>query len=215
MKKHFELEIAKLKGFLSKRIEAHPRFFPKPFEGNHVMSYLLQPPRPRAKAEDKLWVEMGFAVRTGVTVHVAANADGAGVTVTVTMSDVHYTSPELTKKTEVNYTRSKLQALNPSAAEALEVAIFGSLLLPGDPLASAFEAEGILSDVYERLPAVVNKMTTVAISALPAVTPVVLDDKQPFPVIGAVILSWGQAAAVHTHGTVEVHEVVHPAPAHP
>jgi hypothetical protein len=188
---HLIEEVAKLKDFQSTRLEAHPTILPKPFLGAHLMIYTLKPPTGRLNPLDRLMVSLELTVKTGVTVQVVNDVDA--VKVYVGMNDVRYTAPLLPAKTEVSITRSTLKELDPDAASAYDEVIFATILTPGDPLAPVFELNGVETDTYAApTPPFDRSPTVLDVTALPENTPVVLDDTQPFPIIGRITLTWNR-----------------------
>jgi hypothetical protein len=186
---HLLEEVAKVKGFASLRLEAHPVIFPKPFRGVHLMSFSLRAPQNAVAVVQELSVSVNFVTRTGVVIEVAVNGTD-GVTVFISMNEVQYKPPTLPQKSQESITISKLKELNPSAGSIYEDVIFASILTPGNPLAPLIEVEGILTDTYAAPLPPGHASTTFLLSSIPNPTPVLVDDNQPFPIVGTISLKW-------------------------
>lgn len=188
LRNHLLEEVNKLKIGLSTRLEAHPVIMKKPFVGNHEMSFVVRPPTPRHNSLDRLMVDFHFTVRTGVTVQAADAGDS--VVVYVTMNDANYKPPALPDKHTIAIKRSELKKMNPDAGTAYDVAIFASILTPGNTLAPIFELQGIETDRYDDPQPVLGATTSEDVRLLKGDTPVTVNDDQPFPIAGSLSLTW-------------------------
>jgi hypothetical protein len=196
---HLLKEAAKVETFIpsSFRIEAHPRIFPIPFAGVHLLHYVVRPPSPRRLPKDALLASYHFTVRTGCAVQVYAfGTDAVGVI--VVLNDAPYTSPvALPPRHDWSISESDLEKLNPDAASAYHDVIFASLLnpqlVPGS--ATAILSRGILTDQYDAPSAsssqdFLNVVTNAPIDTLGPNMGVSQDDSQPFPVYGWLNVGW-------------------------
>jgi hypothetical protein len=186
---HLLAEVAKVLGFASTKVEAHPAILPKPFDGTFLVSYTIRPPHPRVHAQDVLFVKYNLIVRTGVVVQLVHSGDA--VTVYIAMNSNQYVAPKLPTKHNVNITLGELKQLNPTAGDVYEGVIFGSLLV--NPLfAPIVLSTGIETDTYDKPLATSphEKVTRVPVTSLAGNTPMPIDDNQPFPIYGTIALEW-------------------------
>ncbi len=192
MKAHLLNEVGKVQTFRSTSLEAHPHIKPKPFQGVHLMSFVVRPPSKRGKATDRLFATYKFTVRTGVAVQLVNSTDA--VTVYVVMNDAQYKAPALPPKHSVNISRSDLKKLNSDAGKDYDEMIIAAVLLPGNPIAGILDSLGITTDRYDPLVPILGNATTMNVASLAGNTPgVVTNNVQPFPISGFIRLKWDRS----------------------
>ena len=180
----------------SVRAEAHPAIMPKAFTGTYLMIYTVRAPSARTSPLDQLMVSFHFTVRTGVVVQVANSGDA--VTVAIAMNGNTNKRAPLPTRHDWTVTRQELKAADSRAGDLYlgkEIERGGLSLGIG----AALLARGVLSDRYDApVPrsAHDHEMTRVPVKSLSGNTPFSVDDGQPFPIYGTLILSWQRGAAV-------------------
>jgi hypothetical protein len=196
--RHLVNEAGKVESFQSTQVDAHPRIMPSPFAGPQLLTYTVRPPSPRQSPQDTLMVAFGFTIRSGVAVEVAQEFvnEPDSVLVAIIFNDNTYKPPPLPHKNDWTIKLDELERLNPDAGSIYRTVIFASILNPINPLAAPFLARGILTDRYDP-PKISRPLDSnsnrLAVSELPANTPVNIDDSQPFPVYGSLRLYWKRA----------------------
>jgi hypothetical protein len=181
----------------STRIEAHPRFFVKPFMGVQIMQYIVRPPIPRPSRTAKLHVAYHFTVRRGVSVYVNPMSDSPvrglldGVSVTVAMNEDEYPRSRLPEKHDWVISESEL-----NKEDALRIVQYITLGLVGfaqSAWLSYVLSRGALTDRYvvplAQSPLDAQNVVDARVDNLHG-TPVSVDQDQPFPVYGWLDIWW-------------------------
>jgi hypothetical protein len=203
---------AALAGDCSLKVEAHPRFMPKPFSGLHLINFTVRPPSQRHRPTDRLIVSFHFTVRHGVVVQVI-NAGSDAVGVVIAMNDLSFTAPPLPPRQDWNISIDELTQLNPEAGSIYNDVILGAAAAAvtglTNPAAPALLSTGILTDLYDAPQArsphdSENVVLGLAADALAQNMGVSEDNNQPFPIYGWVNVGWLRdlTGVVTTHPTV-------------
>jgi hypothetical protein len=171
---------------LSTRVEAHPQIMPKPFWGTQTLSFTVRPPTGRRAPTDQLQIAFHFTVRDGEIIQLL-NGGNDSVKVLVVMNDSKYKAPPLPKKNSVTITRDDLAKLNGDAGDVYLGAEILSLL---NPLGEIFLQRGILTDSYDKPQPVLGTTTITNVNSLPGLTPVTVNNDQPYPLAGSLSLTW-------------------------
>jgi hypothetical protein len=193
---HLKTEVLKIISFppTSKKVEAHPKIFPKPFSGQPKMIYFIRPASARRSPSDILYVRYNLTARTGVRVsmnYVSSNRVG----VTVLMNEAAYTAPPLPEKMDWNVDFSEFEQLDKEAYGVYRDIILSAAILGTNinPLSSPFLLSGIATDLYKPIKApetrVVGQWVSASTLRGQAVN-VIVDDGQPFPIYGTIEVKW-------------------------
>jgi hypothetical protein len=195
---HLVKELARVIWGQSSRVEAHPKIKERPYRGRHELHLLVEPPPAPAPSGHDLVVSYQFTVRHGCNVRISAQS-GDHVDVVVDLGQMRSSAP-LPKRSERTYQPDQLDKLSSGAGLDIDVAklagyIAGALVGVGALYVYFVLRRGILTDEYAPLPAVDIHDTSHAVTNVPAqsITPgagIVVDDEQPWPVIGWLEASW-------------------------
>jgi hypothetical protein len=191
---HLVNEVYKAETDRSFRVEAHPQIY-KPYSNLYLINYTLRPPTQRRSPNDRLIVNFHFTVRHGITVQVR-KADSDSVGVVITMNPANYHVPPLPEKQDWDIPAdwldqysggllSKIQIVTyAAAATGLDpYALLASVALNRDWLADRYQAP-VASSVHD------SEITRIAVNDLSGNTPFSVDDSQPFPIYGQMLLQW-------------------------
>ncbi len=164
----------------SASVEAHPKIKTYPFQGVHLVHFVIRPPAldhgasptsfhgpaglasclgPIAVDPYYLSISFHFTVRSGCAVQVTSTAADT-IDVFVALNNVDYTPPPLPARQEVVLNRDDLKKLNSDAASYyLDVEILNAAiqaLALGNPVSAIYsvfmEEKGITTDVYDAPP---------------------------------------------------------------
>ena len=195
---HLVKELARVVWGQSSRVEAHPKIKERPYRGRHRLHLLVEPPPAPVPFDHDLVVSYQFTVRSGCNVRIAAQA-GDHVDVVVDLGQMK-SSPPLTKRRERTYQPDQLDKLSAGVGLDITLAklagyIAGALVGVGALYVYFILRRGIVTDEYAPLPAVNIRDTSHAVMNAPVqnVSPgagIVVDDEQPWPVIGWLEASW-------------------------
>ncbi len=187
LRKHLEKEIAKAVSiFGSTRVEAHPHIRPKPFGGVHLLSFTANPATPRKSPNDKLMVAFHFTTRPGVAVQVFPNGSDS-VNVMMSLNEASYVPPKLPNRHDwdIPFSTIKQFAGLPGWVEYV-----GTVL---NPIGSAWIHRDWRTDRYDApraFSAHDAQITRIAVADLRGDTPSSVDESQPFPVYGRMLVYW-------------------------
>jgi hypothetical protein len=181
----------------SLRVEAHPKIKERPYRGRHELRMLVQPP-PEPAADHDLVVSYQFTVRSGVDVRISAQSADQ-VDVVVDLGPMR-TAPPLPPRSDRVYQPDQLDKL--SSGVGLEITLFklageiaGQITGVTAPFVYLVLRRGILTDEYAPLPAVdiddaSHAVTDVLAQNITAGGGILVDDTQPWPVMGWLEASW-------------------------
>ena len=174
----------------SLKLEAHPKIKQNPFLGPIGFFIIVRAPQTGLTAANgRLVVSFQFTVRTGCLVTIK-EIDDSSVTVVVVMNSAGYTPPALPVRTAQNIGLGQIDSYLGTEFDVLGG--LGLLLnIVKDPVGAAVIARGVETDLYAALPdvdftaagspgAVINADA----SAIPSGQGVLVDDTQPYPVVG-------------------------------
>jgi hypothetical protein len=200
---HLVKELARVVWGLSSRVEAHPKIKEQPYRGRHQLHLLVEPPPAPARSGHELVVSYQFTVRSGCNVTISAQS-GDHVDVVVDLGPMRG-SPPLPQRSERTYQPDQLDKLSSGVGLDIDLAklagaIAGALVGVGWLYVYYVLRKGILTDEYAPLPAVDIHDSSHAATNVPAqnITSgagIVVDDEQPWPVIGWLETSWVPAPA--------------------
>jgi hypothetical protein len=194
---HLNNEVDKLHGVIpsSTTIEAHPKIASKPFSGVHFFHLSIRPP-PAAGgviggsiALSQVQVSFQFTCRTGVGVQVVGADDH--VDLLISLNSVGYQAPPLPPRQTDTWNKDRLNSIDGGAANLLSFEQIASLF-EGSPVsavvAEAALAHGIETDKYD-VPDVdvmdrSHAVPFVSTNQIPAGQGIVINDNQPYPVVG-------------------------------
>jgi hypothetical protein len=171
-------------------MEARPKIISPPFSGLHIMSFLVRPPTPRSSPDDKLLLSFHFTVRTGVAIEVTTGPNPDEVQVIVSMNDVNYKPAAAPPRQTVTVHLSDLPSEAQNVLNAAGIT---------NPIVGPVIAKGILTDRYDLLPTQgihdsENVVTDFVVGpgAIPGsvASSASVDDNQPYPIYGWLILQW-------------------------
>ena len=187
----------------SLRVEAHPKIKERPYRGRRQLHLHVQPPPPPPPAVDHdLVLSYQFTVRSGCMVTISAqSADQVDVVADLgPMSS----APPLTQRSERTYQPDQLDKLSTGVGLEITMAKLAAEIVAqgvgiGAAIAQLILDRGILTDEYAPLPAVDINDTSHAVTDVLAqnITPgagILVDDAQPWPVMGWLEASWVPAS---------------------
>jgi hypothetical protein len=185
IRQHLINEVEKVETFRSLRVEAHPKIS-KPFSGIHLFGYTLRPPSPRVHPDDRLMVNFHFTVRHGVVVQVyKAGPDAVGVL--ISMNADSYRMASLPRKNDWDIPLSFINRYTDLVSDVLLADAIGhplaAILLSRDWLTDRYDAPEA-SSVHD------SEITRIVVDDLRGNTPFSVDDGQPFPIYGEILLEW-------------------------
>jgi hypothetical protein len=187
---------------------------PKPFQGVHLLDFIVRAPAPGGALPQVLHATYHFTVRHGVTVAVVPN-DAESVHVFVAMNSVQYQPPDPPTAHDKNVPLTQLleSAGENPLSDFLEAGTLCTILGVLNPAAYAkcfyvivmLTARGVETNYRDNpVPGSTldsqNVVKNVEIDRLPGNAPQSIDDSQPFPVYGYLTLQWGPPAAVTNPG---------------
>lgn len=194
---HMKSEVEKVEiVVLSSQLEARPKFTPKPFSGNHLITFTVKPPTPPESPLDRLMVSFHFTVRHGVTVQVTG--DSGSVLVAIQMNEAAYIPASLPTKHDISISLAEIRNSDATANTDIKWADFLNALF--DLYALTIEnLGGVATDSYEPPQASSvhdSEITKVWASDLPVNTPFSIDDNQPYPIYGFLNVEWEKPQVV-------------------
>jgi hypothetical protein len=198
---HLVNELERVVEGRSLRVEAHPKIKERPYRGSHQLHLRVQPPPTPAPFSHDLVISYQFTVRSGCNVRISAQS-ADHVDVVVDLGSMR-SSPPLPQRNERTYQPDQLDKLSSGVgldihlaelAGALAEALLGLVGIDTLFVASVL-SRGVLTDEYAPLPAVNIRDSSHAVTNVLAqnITPgagIVVDDEQPWPVIGWLEASW-------------------------
>ena len=210
---HLKSEVIKVEAFASSALEAHPKIKSKPFEGVHLLHFVVRPPRPLAHVDQDLTLSISFQFTVRSSCAVQVSSDGAAVDVFVALNATSYQPPPLPPKQKVRWTLEQLQAMTGGdvVGAAEEAKWDWRFVLPhlivdlglGLLRAASIIQEGILTSQYDVAQLLGTRLldrSRAMIGASPTTIPpnkgIVRNDNQPFPVHGWLEAKWVRAGGV-------------------
>jgi hypothetical protein len=198
MLSHLIKEVARVVWGMSARVEAHPKIKERPYHGRHQLHLLVEPPPAPSPAGHDLVVSYQFTVRGGCNVQISGQS-GDHVDVVVNLGPMRSSFP-LPQRTERTYQPDQLDKLSSGAGLDIDMVklaayIAGGLVGVGALYVYLILRRGILTDEYAPLPAVdihdsSHAVTNVRVQDITPGAGIVVDDEQPWPVIGWLEASW-------------------------
>jgi len=192
---HLNNEVNKLTGIIptSLAIEAHPKIASKPFSGVHLFRLTIRPPSAGGGIghvfPSQVQVSFQFTHRTGVGVQVVGADDH--VDLLISLNSVGYQAPALPARQTDTWTKDRLNAIDGGAANLLSFEQIASLFNV-NPVSTVIAehalAHGIETDKYD-VPDVnvmdrSHAVPFVSTNQIPAGQGIVINDNQPYPVVG-------------------------------
>jgi hypothetical protein len=210
---HFAKEFAKVSAPiipLSWQVEAHPKIKNFPFLGSHILHIKVRPPPlesggtggrpPPGGLHPHLAVSFQFTVRSGCDVKVTSSSSDT-VDVVISLNDAHYLPPKLPHRRSKNWSRAQFDKLaKGTGLELLALESGGAALFAPFPIDAARAVtileRGIKSDLYDFLPGIDFNVDAqhAVIRTWPSEVPpgagIVLNNDQPFPIVGWLEAQW-------------------------
>ena len=195
--KHLNNEVDKLHGLVpdSWTLEAHPKIASKPFTGVHLFRLSVHPPASGAGGivggivAAQVQVSFQFTCRSGVGVEVVGQGDHVDVLVALNSAGYH-PAPLPPRQTDT-WTKDRLNAVDSGSSDLITFEQIVSVF-EGSPVSAAAAehalAHGVETDTYA-VPDVdalsrSHAVPFVSTDQIPADQGIVVDDGQPYPVIG-------------------------------
>jgi hypothetical protein len=181
----------------STRVEANPRVFRMPFEGNKYMSYVVRPRTHRTDSTDKLVVSFALSVRPGVRVWLFDEDSDDAIRVLVYMDGDKYVPAPLPRSHNWDFSINDLNRIEKNLGTWIKVGLAGlqiSQVFTPDPLAGTvvdyYLDRGVRTRRYDPPSYVTPVMSTVNAEELPGVSHFTVDETQSFPVLGWLNVYW-------------------------
>jgi hypothetical protein len=211
---HLKSEVVEVEAFASSAVEAHPKIKSKPFEGVHLLHFVVRPPpRPPGFLDHPLNLQISFQFTVRSSCAVQVSSDGTSVDVFVALNGTAYQPPPLPPKQKVKWTLEQLQAMTPGdvvgAAEGAKWDwrfVVPHLLLDlgvGLLRAASIIQDGVWTSQYDLgqlLGTPLLDRSRAILDAAPTTIPpnkgIVRDDNQPYPVYGWLEAKWVPAGGV-------------------
>ena len=190
-------------------IRAYPPLFPKPFDGIHLVSFVIRPPvltpppsRSPIFGPAHLQCSYSFTVNGACGLQIQQSvSDPNAVEVILALNSVGCPSLPEPANTLVKYSIDELQSQIPGDLSTLSTILVGIVKAYQSRLGLG-EAD-LYVRTYDPLPAPNLGAQVVPFTNLPDLprSQVNIDDNQPFPVIGWVKLRWAHSIDVVVGGT--------------
>lgn len=187
-------------------IVAYPPTFPKPFDGVHLVSFIVRPPVPTPPPAPSLVIgpahlECSYSFTTnkscGVQV-IQSYTDPNAVEVILALNSVLYPTLPEPPSTKVAWTIDSLKQNIPSDLGALTSFLVGVVT----DYQKAVHGGNLYVRTYNPLPA--PDVTTHAVPFTPLASlpqsQVNVDDTQPFPIVGWLKLQWVHTSSIVVDG---------------
>jgi hypothetical protein len=194
---HLNNEVDELHGFplpQSLTIEAHPKIASKPFSGVHLFRMSIRPPAAGGGpggilVPSEVQVSFQLTCRTGVGVQVVGVDDH--VDLLIALNSVGYQAPALPHRRTDTWDKDRLNAIDGGAADLISFEQIASLFTVSPVskvVAEIALAHGIDTDKYD-VPDVdvmdrSHAVPFVSTNQIPAGQGIVINDNQPYPVVG-------------------------------
>lgn len=194
---HLNRDIVRLHTLQSVFIGAHPKIASMPFAGANVFQFSVRPPPTNVGGVAQ--VSFQFTCRTGVVVQVLGQDDHVDLLVLLNSAD--YVPPGLPERHTVTIPRDQLE----DASKLIPLEELLGILFQVNELSTVItEAallHGIETDIYDVPDADPldrsHAVPFVHVNQIPAGQPgVVIDDSQPYPVLGFLEIRWHPADVV-------------------
>jgi hypothetical protein len=217
---HLNNEVGKLKEIIpgSKTIEAHPKIASKPFDGVHLFRLSIRPAGGFGGiGVSQVQVSFQFTCRTGVGVtvlpvhtllhtHPGPPVADDHVDLLISLNSVDYQAPPLPPRQTDTWDKDRLNSIAGGDGDIVSFEQFASLFTvnPVSLVVSELAlAHGIDTDKYD-VPDVdaldrSHAVPFVQIDQIPAGQGIVIDDNQPYPVVGFLEIRKHHADVVFGH----------------
>ncbi len=187
-------------------IVANPQLFPKPFDGVHLVTFIVRPPVPTPPTGGPLWLgpahlECSYSFTTnkscGVQV-MQSYTDPTAVEVILALNSVGCPTLPEPPSTKVAWSISSLESNIPKDMSALTSFLVGVVT----DYQKAVHGGNLYVRTYNALPAPDVTKSVVPFTPLASLpeSQVNVDDTQPFPIVGWVKVQWVRTSSIVVGG---------------